>query len=90
MGMADAKEIELWNLVNKAILRSLDTFGDVFAKDVTRDLLANDVVPVVRCKGCKYCVYTSRLFGDVRCGKLFTYNIKEDGFCSYGERRNDE
>ena len=49
-----------------------------------------DAAEVVRCKDCKHCIRISRVFGDVRCGKLYTDYIKEDDFCSYGERRTDE
>ena len=52
-------------------------------------LLDNDVVPVVRCKDCKHCIYISYACGDVRCGKLHTDYIKEGDFCSYGERKDD-
>lgn len=41
--MPNTKEIELWRLVNKAFQNSIEKFGDIFAKDVTRDLLDNGV-----------------------------------------------
>lgn len=41
--MPNTREMELWRLVNKAFQNSIDKFGDIFAKDVTRDLLANGV-----------------------------------------------
>ena len=53
-------------------------------------LIANDVVPVVRCKDCKhcrkdaffdYCDKYSRPFD-----KLY---VEKDHFCSYGERKED-
>ena len=44
---------------------------------------------IVRCKDCKHCIRISRVFGDVRCGKLYTDYIKEDDFCSYGEREDN-
>ena len=43
MGMLNAREMELWRLVNKAFQNSIEKFGDIFAKDVTRDLLDNGV-----------------------------------------------
>ena len=63
--MPNAKEIELWRLVDKAFQNSIEKFGDIFAKDVARDLLANGVTvqegkpleaflhPVVAHKGLK-------------------------------------
>ena len=50
-------------------------------------LISNGVTIPVRCKDCKHCIYLSYACGDVRCGKLFTDYIREDSFCSYGERR---
>ena len=41
--MPNTKEMELWQLVNKAFQNSIEKFGDIFAKDVTRDLLDNGV-----------------------------------------------
>jgi len=41
--MPNTRELELWRLVNKAFQNSIEKFGDIFAKDVTRDLLANGV-----------------------------------------------
>jgi hypothetical protein len=35
--------MELWRLVNNAFNNSIEKFGDIFAKDVTRELLANGV-----------------------------------------------
>ena len=44
-----------------------------------------DVVEVVRCKDCKY-------FGTEICAlDTYLFDVTEDGFCNYGERRdNDE
>ena len=41
--MPNTREMELWRLVNNAFQNSMEKFGDIFAKDVTRDLLANGV-----------------------------------------------
>ena len=41
--MPDTRELELWRLVNNAFNNSIEKFGDIFAKDVTRDLLTNGV-----------------------------------------------
>jgi hypothetical protein len=54
---------------------------------VEDSIVEEDVVPVVRCKDCKHCIYISYACGDVRCGKLHTDFITENSFCSYGEKR---
>lgn len=41
--MPNTREMELWRLVNNAFQNSMEKFGDIFAKDVTRYLLANGV-----------------------------------------------
>lgn len=41
--MHNTREMELWQLVTKAFQNSIEKFGDIFAKDVTRDLLDNGV-----------------------------------------------
>ena len=41
--MPNTREMELWRLVNNAFQKSIENFGDIFAKDVTRDLLDNGV-----------------------------------------------
>lgn len=49
-----------------------------------------DVVPVVRCKDCKYYTMNTELLGNV-CKRLFTvFSMKPDDFCSYGEGKNEE
>ena len=51
--------------------------------------LATDAVEVVRCKDCKHC--TEAFDGNPCCGRLrtsFPY-VRDDDFCSYGERRTD-
>lgn len=47
--MPNTRELELWRLVDKAFKNSIEKFGDIFAKDVTRDLLDNGVT-VLPCK----------------------------------------
>ena len=56
-------------------------------------LLDNDVVPVVRCKDCKY--FIPKVDGTVGfckcgevCGYLTTMRVADD-FCSYGERKTE-
>lgn len=58
------------------------------AKDVYKglhDILAADVVPVVRCRDCKHLgTFRGKLYCRHNCGVV---EPKEDDFCSYGERK---
>lgn len=51
-------------------------------------LPAADVVPVVRCKDCKY--RTEERRGLVRCRAFNYMPMCVDNFCSYGERRDGD
>ena len=61
-------------------------------------LLDNDVVPVVRCKDCKYCTYSwVAPDGKTEHGECYIENDDDTivgrwgcDFCSYGERITDE
>ena len=49
-----------------------------------------DAVEVVRCKDCKH--WADGVAGctdHVKCCKIGYYMISENGYCVYGERRND-
>ena len=57
-------------------------------------LLDNDVVPVVRCKDCRYYDDTEGLQWchlNSKLGKFAMdwHSFPEDGFCSYGERKSE-
>jgi len=61
--------------------------GDFFGC-VADHLIANDAVPVVRCKGCIY--YHKEIgcgFGQCSKCNLLPY---PDDFCSYGERKDND
>ena len=70
---------------------ALDFHGALYMAD---HLIANDVVPVVRCKDCKYyydygvnreyCCHRSK---DGR--QVFDVKFKADDFCSYGVRKDN-
>lgn len=45
----------------------------------------SDVVPVVRCKDCKYLMF-SDMYGECSQGHMGI--VKPDDFCSYGERKD--
>ena len=46
-------------------------------------LIANDVVPVVRCKDCKHLMF-SDCYGE--CSRGYMGIVSPDDYCSYGER----
>lgn len=51
--------------------------------EIIERLKKDDFVPVVRCKECKYFYKASKY-----CSEFLTAD--EDGFCAWGERRDDE
>lgn len=59
------------------------------------DIPSADVVPVVRCKNCKRrmsAAKNGRVYWDgyeYYCG-IAHYGVTDDGFCFYGERKDDE
>lgn len=65
------------------------------AKRVLADMQTEDVVPVVRCKDCKYYKTSELLLPHKFCFRLrhptenrsVGYNFADDDFCSHGERR---
>ena len=67
----------------------------VEAYPLAEHLIANDVVPVVRCKDCKhlkygyqcYCPLGMNLNND---GDAYVLVDPDDDFCSYGERSDGE
>ena len=53
--------------------------------DILSELPTIDAVEVVRCKECVY----SRGFAALACPMVGRANLKDDDFCSRGERRTD-
>ena len=62
-------------------------------QQIIEDISANDVIPVVRCKNCKY---AKHWYGNNKLGNetFLCYFLAEEGikmfadnFCSYGERK---
>ena len=82
MGMRE-KLIELLETVVSP--KEILCYGEVLVSTsrVADHLIANDVVPVVRCKDCtqynghRYCRYTELI-------------VLDNDFCSYGERKGNE
>lgn len=50
---------------------------------------AADVVPVVRCKNCKHLANRDEEGGKCWRGSGFARAVKNDDFCSYGERKEE-
>lgn len=82
------------NIVEKVVDILIDarnrnlTMGSILHSDCryfASTLVKNDVVPVVRCKDCKY--RQDRLY--CRRVKGHPYIVTNTDFCSYGERKND-
>ena len=62
-----------------------------YAINMIEDAPTADVVPVVRCKDCKYAYYYNEegCRGFV-CNGYFQYaDVEPNDFCSYGEMRNN-
>lgn len=62
-----------------------------YAINMIEDAPTADVVPVVRCKDCKYAYYYNEegCRGFV-CNGYFQYaDVESNDFCSYGEMRNN-
>lgn len=52
-----------------------------------------DVVEVVRCKDCKYCINSSCYMSNLKKGGTYLGTIHftdKDDYCSYGERKENE
>ena len=65
----------------------LTDVGYIHAKSAVNSAPTVDAVEVVRCKDCKYRYKT---FNGLKiCQHHITMEAKDDQFCSYGERRND-
>ena len=78
-------------------IQSLDEYGFGFDSTLAKaieDVVAmlknpdaNDVVPVVRCKDCKY--RHNRVCAMPYAGMWVGVELKDDDFCSYGERKDN-
>ena len=67
----------------------VDGSDGAMAMEIVASLPAADVVPVVRCKDCKYAYINSfsAASGVVFCSSNMKA-MQEDDFCSYGERKD--
>lgn len=68
----------------------LDTVSGLY-DEAARDLVANGVVPVVRCRDCKHWLKDVHGCTDFvgRC-ELANYMVGATGYCVYGDRRAEE
>ena len=95
MGMRE-KLIELLNKVQDMGVTVIpagmgDRYDHVWNQKVADHLIANGVTIPVRCKECKWAEYGKDYEPYCNHWKSGLYaNIKDDDFCSYGERRTDE
>jgi hypothetical protein len=91
MGMRE----KLIELLDDALLSVNWDSHDYPDTDSAADILiANDVVPVVRCKDCKHWIHMEEGFGECTNGRFsipgvadITMNAEE--FCCLGERKNN-
>ena len=78
--LIDANAKELLERINR-------NFGSVtryIIKSILKDTPTVDAVEVVRCKDCKH-------LGRPSCAMdTYCFDVTEEGFCSYGERREGE
>lgn len=66
----------------------LDTLDGKY-EAAAEDLVANGVVPVVRCKDCKHMEFTQVKNRYCRAwGRIQT--MGDDGFCNFGERKDGD
>lgn len=95
MGMRE-KLIELLNKVQDMGVTVIpagmgDTYDHVWNQKVADHLIANGVTIPVHCKDCKH--WSDGVAGctdHVKCCKIGFYMVGENGYCVYGERKQDE
>jgi len=72
------------NAINDALKR---VFTEHVGEGIINPLKPADVIPVVRCKDCRY--FWKFLRECERSGALTMYPLHDTDFCSYGERREE-
>lgn len=81
MRLIDAKQLE------KQVKEAFETLNPVLMGQMLRWIRKQktiDAVPVVRCRECKYLMF-SDCYGE--CGKGYIGIVRPDDFCSRGERK---
>ena len=91
MGMTEVEKlIEIYRQLENAGL--MVTAGKKSAAEL---MVSHDVVPVVRCKECKHYdnsegIFWCHLNSKFYPGGMDWHSFPEDGYCSYGERKDNE
>ena len=82
---AAIEEIDKWlDAVGTALVgKGLSYYGELIG--CIEDTPAADVAEVVRCKDCKYVIFTEHR-DYIRCTKHCAFSFRPNDFCSYGER----
>lgn len=73
------------------IANDADSCKADYLREIIKSVPAADVVPVMRCKDCKYAFINrfSTASGIVLCSSSMKA-MQEDDFCSYGERKDGD
>ena len=90
--MAELKDLvsELMSLNNENLSKRVINDNDVqWCLSELYDILAADVVEVVRCRDCVRRNPSSDLSNSVLCTWLHDLSMPKYGYCSYGEREED-
>ena len=91
--MAELKDLvsELMSLNNENLSKRIINDNDVqWCLSELYDMLAVDLVEVVRCKECVRRNQSADLSDSVLCTWLHNLSMPKDGYCSYGERKENE
>lgn len=86
----DMRDRLVW-LLNKSFEKEYDKKGLLTAEYTADHLIANDVVPVVKCSQCRkrYTTECALWFSQLDDKQYFCGAIHNDDFyCSYGERKD--
>ena len=62
----------------------LDDYNIISAMNAIEEMPAADVMPVVRCKDCKYLMF-SDCYGE--CSRSYLGIVRPDCYCCYGEKK---
>lgn len=81
-----AKELVVSALLEAKRAGHIGVVGMIFEE--LESIPSADVVPVIRCKDCKYAYFISRNLM-YECGRLEDRLMFSDDFCSCGERRGE-
>lgn len=87
---AAQKVVEMYGCTNGSVIGRHSGLADYIAMEI-EDLPAADVVPVVRCKECKYWNRYHGQWENHNAGECYCHRMEggtdENAFCSYGKRK---